>query len=92
LSQASDPPPTELLAELALAYYAVGDLDAAEATMRRALGQNELDAALQYTYGAILAKQGQIGKARAHLRRAAKLDPEGPYADRARARLEALKP
>lgn len=91
LRQASDPPPSELLAELALAYYATGDLEAAEATMRRAIGQNELDPALQYAYGAILAKQGQLGKARAHLRRAAKLDPDGPYADRARARLEALK-
>ena len=92
LDHASDPPPTELLAELALAYYAAGDLDAAEATMRRAVGQNELDPALQYAYGSILAKQGQLGKARAHLRTAAKLDPDGPYADRARARLEALKP
>lgn len=91
LSQAPDPPPTELLAELALAYYATGDLDSAEATMRRAVGQNELDPALQYAYGSILAKQGQLGKARAHLRRAAKLDPGGPYAGRARARLEALK-
>jgi Flp pilus assembly protein TadD len=91
LNQAPDPPPTELLAELALAYYAAGDLDVAEATMRRAVGQNELDPALQYAYGSILAKQGQLGKARAHLRRAAKLDPDGPYADRARARLEALK-
>lgn len=91
LSQASDPPPTELLAELALAYYAVGDLDAAEATMRRAIGQNERDPALQYAYGSILAKRGELGKARAHLRRTIKLDPDGPYADRARARLEALK-
>jgi Flp pilus assembly protein TadD len=91
LDHASDPPPTELLAELALAYYAAGNLDAAEATMRRAVGQNELDPALQYAYGSILAKQGQVGKARAHLRRAAKLDPDGPYADRARARLESLK-
>jgi Flp pilus assembly protein TadD len=91
LSQASDPPPTELLAELALAYYATGDIDAAETTMRRAVGQDELDPALQYAYGSILAKQGQLGKARAHLRRAAKLDPDGPYADRAHARLEALK-
>jgi Flp pilus assembly protein TadD len=91
LSQAPEPPPTELLAELALAYYAVGDVDAAEATMRRAVAQDELDPALQYAYGSILAKQGQLGKARAHLRRAAKLDPDGPYADRARSRLEALK-
>jgi Flp pilus assembly protein TadD len=91
LNQAADPPPTELLAELALAYYAVGDLDAAERSMGRAVGQDELDPGLQYAYGAILAKQGQLGKARAHLRRAAKLDPDGPYADRARARLEALK-
>jgi Flp pilus assembly protein TadD len=91
LSQASEPPPTELLAELALAYYAVGDLDAAEATMRRAIGQDERDPALQYAYGSILAKRGELGKARAHLRRAIKLDPDGPYADRARARLEALK-
>ena len=91
LSQASDPPPTELLAELALAYYATGDLDAAEASMRRAVGQDELDPGLQYAYGSILAKRGQLGKARAHLRRAAKLDPAGPYAERARARLEMLK-
>jgi len=91
LSQASDPPPTELLAELALAYYATGDLEAAEATMRRAVGQDQLDPTLQYAYGSILAKQGHLGKARAHLRRAVKLDPDGPYAERARARLEALK-
>jgi len=91
LSQAPEPPPTELLAELALAHYASGDLDAAEATMRRAVGQDELDPALQYAYGSILAKQGQLGKARAHLRRVVKLDPDGPYAERAIARLEALK-
>lgn len=91
LNQAAEPPPTELLAELALAYYAAGDLDAAEATMRRAVGQDELDPALQYAYGSILAKQGQLGKARAHLRRVVQLDPDGPYADRARARLESLK-
>jgi superkiller protein 3 len=91
LRQAFEPPPTDLLAELALAYYATGDIEAAEATMQRAIGQDELDPALQYAYGSILAKQGQLGKARAHLRRAAKLDPDGPYADRARARLEALK-
>ncbi|MGB9340332.1 MAG: tetratricopeptide repeat protein [Polyangiales bacterium] len=91
LRQAPEPPPTELLAELALAQYASGDLDAAEASMRRAVGQNELDPALQYAYGSILAKQGQLGKARAHLRRAVKLDPDGPYAERASARLETLK-
>jgi Flp pilus assembly protein TadD len=91
LRQAPEPPPTELLAELALAQYACGELDAAEETMRRAVGQNARDPALQYAYGSILAKQGQLGKARAHLRRAAKLDPNGPYAERARARLEALK-
>ncbi len=91
LHQAPEPPPTELLAELALAQYATGDLDAAEATMRRALGHDERDPALQYAYGSILAKQGQFGKARAHLRRAGELDPDGPYAERARARLEALK-
>lgn len=91
LDQAPEPPPTELLAELALAHYANGDLDAAEATMRRAVAQDELDPALQYAYGSILAKQGQLGKARAHLRRAVTLDPDGPYAERASARLEALK-
>lgn len=91
LNQAADPPPTELLAELALAYYAAGDIDAAEQSMRRAVGQDELDPALQYAYGSILAKQGQLSKARAHLRRAEKLDPGGPYAERARARLEVLK-
>lgn len=91
LDQAPEPPPTELLAELALAYYSSGDLDGAEEMMRRALGQDELDPALQYAYGSILAKRGEIGKARAHLRRAVALDPKGPYAERAQSRLDALK-
>ena len=91
LRRAGEPPPTELLAELALAYYASGDLDRAEETMRRAVGQDERDPALQYAYGSILAKRGEIGKARSHLLRAVKLDPDGPYAARARARLDALK-
>ena len=76
---------------MALAHYAAGDLDAAERTMRRAIAQNEVDPALQYAYGSILAKQGQVGKARAHFRRALKLDPDGPYAERARQRLEAIR-
>jgi Flp pilus assembly protein TadD len=91
LSQAADPPPTELLAELALAYYATDDLESAEATMRRAVAQDELDPALQYAYGSILAKLGQIDRARAHFRRTLKLDPDGRYAERARARLQLLK-
>lgn len=91
LERAGAPPPTELLAELALATYAVGDLDAAEAYMGQAIAQDEIDPALQYAYGAILAKQGQVGKARARFRRAIELDPDGPYAARSRRRLEALK-
>ena len=91
LRQASSPPPTELLAELALAYYANGEIGLAEKTMRQALGQAERDPALHYAYGSILAKQGQLGKARAHLRRCVDLDPNGPYAERARARLDGLK-
>ena len=91
LERASEPPPTALLAELALAHYASGDLVQAERMMRRAVGQDERDPALQYAYGSILARQGQLGKARAHLRRAIALNPDGPYAKRARARLEALK-
>ena len=59
--------------------------------MARAVKQNELDPALQYAYGAILAKSGKLGLARSHLRRAESLDPNGPYAARARKRLEALK-
>jgi superkiller protein 3 len=91
LEQAPEPPPTELLGELSLAYYASGDLASAEATMRRAVAQDELDPGLQYAYGSILAKLGQVGKARAHLRRALSLDPAGPYAERARTRLDSLK-
>ena len=59
--------------------------------MAQAAKQNELDPAIQYAYGSILAKRGKIGQARAHLRRAEKLDPDGPYAARARERLESLK-
>lgn len=88
---AGDPPPTALLAELSLAHYAAGDLSSAERTMRQAIRQDEIDPALQYAYGSILAKLGELGKARSHLRRAISLDPDGPYADRARKRLESLK-
>ena len=91
LQVAGEPPPTELLAELALAEYAVGDLDAAEGTMARAVRQNELDPALHYAYGSILAKQGKVGEARKHLRRVEALDPDGPYTSRARQRLEMIK-
>lgn len=91
LEIATEPPPTELLAELALAHYATGDLESADAAMRRALRQDELDPALQYAYGSILAKRGDLGRARVHLRRAIELDPDGPYAARARARLETIK-
>lgn len=91
LRQAGNPPPTDLLAELSLAYYAASDLASAERTMRRAIGQDELDPALQYAYGSILVKLGEIGKARTHLRRAISLDPDGPYAARARVRLQSLK-
>jgi superkiller protein 3 len=91
LDVAGDPPPTELLAELSLAYYALDDYETAEGLMAQAAKQNELDPAIQYAYGSILAKRGKIGKARTHLRRAQKLDPDGPYGIRARKRLESLK-
>lgn len=91
LEHSGNPPATDLLAELALAYYATGDFDAAERTMRRALAQDEIDPALHYAYGSILAKKGALTKARSHLRRAISLDPDGPYAARARKRLESIK-
>jgi Flp pilus assembly protein TadD len=91
LEEAGKYPPTDLLAELSLAYYAVGDIDSAERAMHRAIGQDEIDPALHYAYGSILAKQGQLGKARSHFRRAISLDPDGPYANRAQKRLDALK-
>lgn len=91
LRVAGEPPPTELLAELALAYYAVEDYDTAEELMAQAVKQNELDPAIHYAYGSILVRQGKVGLARKHLRRAEKLDPDGPYAVRARKRLESLK-
>ena len=91
LEQSGDPPVTDLLAELALAYYATGDIDAAERTMRQAVAQDEIDPALQYAYGSILAKQGALTQARFHLGRAISLDPDGPYAASARKRLDSLK-
>lgn len=92
LEYASDPPPTELLAELALAFYATGQLQAAENTMRRAVEQSPKDPALQYALGTILVKRGELDQARRHLQRVVKLDPDGPYADRARARLRTIRP
>jgi len=91
LEVAGDPPPTELLAELSLAHYALEDYETAEELMGRAAKQNELDPAIQYAYGSILAKRGKVGRARMHLRRAETLDPDGPYAARSRRRLDSLK-
>ena len=90
LEYASDPPPTELLAELALAFYATQQYDAAKKTMRRALSQRPNDAALEYALGTILAKRGDLDEARRHLKRVLKLDPKGPYADRARAQIRSI--
>jgi len=91
LKHASDPPPTELLAELALALYATGELQAAENTMRSAVSQAPKDAALQYALGTILVKGGKLDEARKHLQRVVKLDPDGPYAARARAQLRSIR-
>lgn len=91
LEYASDPPPTDLLAELALALYATGELESAAKTMRLAVGQAPEDPALQYALGSILLKAGELDEARRHLRRAVQLDADGPYADRARARLRSIK-
>lgn len=91
LEHASDPPPTELLAELALALYATGAFEEAENTMRRAVHQTPEDPALQYALGTILVKRGKVGQARKHLQRVVKLDPEGPYTARARAQLRSIR-
>lgn len=90
LAYASDPPPTELLAELALALYAVDEPDAAIDTMKRAVKQRPNDPALQYALGTMLTKGGVVVDAKRHLRRVIKLDPDGPFAERARAQLRAL--
>jgi|GEM_PF-1212828 len=92
LKQAPDPPPTELLAELALALYATDAVPAAEKTMRSAVNQSPKDPALQYALGAILVKRGKLDEARRHLQRVVKLDPDGPYAARARAQLRSISP
>lgn len=91
LEHASDPPPTELVAELALALYATGELRAAENTMRRAVKQAPKDPALHYALGTILVKRGKLDEARRHLQRVVRLDPDGPYAARARAQLRSIR-
>ncbi len=91
LEYASDPPPTELLAELALALYATGALEASEDTMRRAVRQAPKDPTLRYALGTILVKRGKLDLARKHLQLVVKLDPDGPYATRARAQLRAIR-
>ncbi|MEM7436615.1 MAG: tetratricopeptide repeat protein [Myxococcota bacterium] len=89
LAYASDPPPTELLAELALALYASDDHKAAQSTMRRAVDQRPNDPALQYALGTMLASQGQHDEAKPYLKRTIQLAPNGPLAPRARAQLQA---
>ena len=88
---ASTPPPTELLAELALAEYAAGDIETAATVMQRATDQSPRDPALRYALGTILAQRGDLDEAKAQLRRVIKLEPQGAYADRARAQLRSLK-
>lgn len=90
LTHASDPPPTELLAEFALALYAVDEPDAALDAMKRAVKQGPNDPALQYALGTMLAKRGSVAEAKRHLERVVKLDPDGPLAERARAQLRTI--
>jgi len=90
LELAPERPPTDLLAELALASYASGDLRSAESVMGQAVDQRPDDAALRYAFGAILAKKGSTDRARQELRQVIRLDPDGPYADKARALLRAF--
>jgi Flp pilus assembly protein TadD len=91
LSHASDPPPTDLLAELALAHYASGDLEEAERTMRQAVAQEPKNPALAYALGTILVKRGSLEEGRKYLRRVVSLDDDGTYAARAREQLRSLK-
>jgi Flp pilus assembly protein TadD len=91
LEHASSPPPTELVAELALALYATGELQAAENTMRSAVKQAPRDPALHYALGTILVKRGKLDEARRHLQRVVRLDPNGPYTARARAQLRSIR-
>ena len=90
LEYASKPPPTELVAELALALYATQEYAAAEKAMRQAVKQRPSDPALQYALGTILVKRGERDQARRHLKRVIQLDPDGPYAERARAQLRSI--
>ena len=92
LAAAGDSPPLELLAELSLVYFATDRIDKSEALMRRAAAQDPRDPALQYALAAILLKQHKELEAKKHFQKTIDLAPSGPYAGRARTRLEQLAP
>ena len=91
-SLAGDPSPPQLSAELALALWRLERLEEAERSMRDAVSQAPQEPAFQYALGALLVDAGKLAEASELLKRTIELDPDGHYAERARARLEQLGP
>ncbi len=87
-----DRPPPQLSAELALALWMADRLEEAERSMRDAVSQAPEEPAFQYALASLLVDVGKPVEASTLLKRTIELDPNGYYADRARARLRQLEP
>lgn len=89
--EAADPATPSLRSELALAQYAAGQKEAAEATLRAVIAEAPRYATAHYLLGTILLERGDATAGARSLRRVIELEPEGPHAERARAQLEASR-
>jgi Flp pilus assembly protein TadD len=85
--RAGDGRPTPaMLSELALAYRAAGNRDAAMASLREAMALKKDYAIAYYLLANMLAAAGDYAEAARHYRRYLKLEPDGPQSEKARER------
>lgn len=89
-ARAQGSPTASLLGELAQALWASGDRTVAEQRIGEAIALSPREASLRYLRGLMLAEAHQNARAVEEFRSVVQLDPEGPLAGRARARIQEL--
>jgi len=85
------PPPNPVVAELALAQFAAGHREDAEQTLSTLLEREGGYADGHYLLANMLAARQAWDEAAAHYQRYLRLDPDGPQAENARARLQHVR-
>ncbi|HVO77078.1 MAG TPA: tetratricopeptide repeat protein [Candidatus Bathyarchaeia archaeon] len=75
---------------LGASLFGAGNLEGAEKAFLSALAASPADAKAVFSLGVVLEKRGRTEEAKGRFRQYLSLDPDGPWAGEARARLEAL--